>query len=237
MEMRIDILDSGTYTPSMGRMLFWSLIIICLLERHCQAEEIVGFFKSISGAEGIVVAPDRSGYSPVEIVLDPKGRAEKLTLSGGWKLEGERPAALTGLPTSVRPQSIAVRTADGVFILPPFASEYSLPPGGKATIDHWDGQQVRAITLPIRGGSIRAFRVLRDGLDLLIYEQKSINVIDENGRRLFGVRRYGKNLMVRVTRRGAKKTRDVDSSDPRIYWVEGSSLFLADNKTKTLRPE
>ena len=87
------------------------------------------------------------------------------------------------------------------------------------------------IVLPIRGGEIRSFRVLPDGLEILVYDQESINETDPNGRRLFGLSPRGENVLIRVKPTGADKPTKLNSSDPHVYWTEKHKVYKVDEVT------
>lgn len=197
--------------------------------------EVIGVFQTLSGRQGIVTAPTRSGFDSVEILLEPEGKRERLSLSSGWSLEDDRIAARAAAPG--KGPTISVRAAKGFFHLPAFAGTYMLNAGEKAQVHFEDAQGRRKpISLPIRGGEIRAFRVMPEGLELLVYDQPSISEIKEKGRRLFGVSRHGENVLIRVTPRGAGRAKQIGSRDSQIYWADKRGLFRVDEAALRLIP-
>lgn len=198
-------------------------IILLALALSVQAKaEVVGAFQTQSGRKAIVTSMDRSGYKDVRIALSPGKKQSPVPSPAGWSLNRDS----IGKSGS---GEIEIRTTGGTFILPPFGGAFMLQPGKTAKIHFQDGKGAkRAISLPIRGGEIRAFKVLADGLELLVYDQESINEVDKKGRKLFGLSPKGENVLIRVTGVGAGRPKNLASGNPGVYWAEKGRLYKVD---------
>ncbi len=209
--------------------MFISMLALCLT--GAVRAEVVGAFQTQNGTKAVVTAADRSGHTDVHIVLNRGKNRKEVTLTRGWSLRHE---ALAGSKTN----AIEVQSALGAFVLPPFGAAFMLRPGEAAKIQFRDLKgATQDIVLPIRGGEIRSFRVLPDGLELLVYDQESINETDPKGRKLFGLAPKGQNVLIQVKATGASEPTNLGSSDSHIYWAEKNRIYRVDEATgKFVKP-
>lgn len=196
------------------KTIFVSAIIGLMNVSSFAATGIVGYLETTSGNKYLVTGEN---YESVEIASINKKDKRSIRLNSEFCVFGDN---FKDLDSEVKFNAKYLRVdtkSEYKFYVPVFGTKF-MKDTAKIYIEGVDGNR-RHVLLPVEGGSIKGIKVLKDGVELLVFEQKTYTKQDKDGKTLYGVGHGGKNVKITL------KMNKAGGNNSSVLWVDGDSVY------------
>ncbi|GEM_PF-3727425 len=194
---------------------------LLLLTAFSLKADVIGFIELENGVK-MIVQSEKVGCHPVELRLFNKGENKefkKVSIDNcEWEVEGIniKKADFSGKENKAK--LIKLNVADGSYYAPIFGTTFMVENSAKVYFEDKNGSR-KEINLGLKGGEIKGIKVMKNGIALFMNERATKSKM-ENGKRLYGISRTGKNKIVFVNKKGIVKTKKFAKNMENVYFID-----------------